>query len=186
MSSKKYQVLVQTNIALIMASLTSAIGVQLNYKMGIASLIVGIIACIGCVIGIRFVNYAFIRKLLLWFVASFLGLAMSAKLIGVDASSVVLAVIATSGLVSVAGTYYDRFSINSLALVAVTGLIGVILLGIFGITGSWVSVIGAIVFFVAIMYDFKTIDVCKNAEEGPMNLMISIINLFSNMVDLTD
>ena len=179
--ANKSEVLNDTTVALMVASVVTALGMYFNYTMSLPTVIVGMILSIGCIFGIHFVDSMVVRKLMLWFVPSFMGLSLSSQLLETGAPAIVTAAVATMLLVSLASIIYSRFSITSLAIFSIVGVIGLIILMLCGFAGTWMSILGVVVFFGCIMYDFAMIEYSKTSEAAAMGLVISVVNMFNNI-----
>ncbi len=179
--ANKSEVLNDTVVALAVASVVTAIGMFFNYNMSMVTVIVGMLISIGCIFGIHFVDSVVVRKLMLWFVPSFMGLSLSSQLMATGAGAIVTAAVATMLLVSLASVIYSRFSMTSLAIFSIVGVIGLIILMLCGFTGTWMSLLGVVIFFACIMYDFAMIEYSKTSEAAAMGLVISVVNMFNSI-----
>lgn len=179
--ANKSEVLNDTVVALAVASVVTAIGMVGHYTMSLPTMIVGLILSFGCIIGVHFVDSMVVRKLMLWFVPSFMGLSLSSQLVATGAGAIVTAAMATMLLVSLASVIYSRFSIASLAIFSIVGVISLLILMLCGFTGTWMSLLGVIIFFGCIMYDFAMIEYSKTSEAAAMGLVISVVNMFNSI-----
>ena len=127
-----------------------------------------------------------IRKLMLWFVPSFMGLSLSSHLLAVGPGVIVTAAVETMALVAIASVIYSRFSIASLSIFSLVGLLGLLILMMCGFSGTWMNLLGVVIFFGCLMFDFAMIDYSKNSEEAAMGMVISIANIFIRLVELAD
>ena len=177
----KSKILNETAFALIVAALAASLGVVYNFVPQLWTLIVGFIISVGCIFGVRMASSVILRKSMLWFVAAFMGISLSSKLVGASFGMIATAMIITAMLTGLASVIYSKFSVKSLMVFSLAGLLGLIGLAMFGIQGTWVSAIGVIVYFACIMYDFHNMSDEPNAESGAMGLVISVIGLFQNI-----
>lgn len=184
MNSFKSAVLSEAALALFIGSVLTAIGMFFGAKMSIGVAIGGLILGIGCIFGVMYSKSVVARKLMLWYVASFMLFCCSTKLASASVIAITMAAIITAFLIAAANAFYTRFSVTSMFMFSLIGLIAILILSIFGTQGILFSILGAVVFFGCIMLDFATLEEHNNPEAAAMSLVTSVVNLFSFILDI--
>ena len=184
MNSFKSAVLVEAALALFIGSVLTTIGMFFGAKMSIGVAISGFILAVICIFGVMYSKSAAARKLMLWYVASFMLFCCSTKLAAASVTAIMMAAIITAFLIAAANAFYTRFSVTSLCMFSLIGVFGVLALSIFGVQGILFSILGAAVFFGCIMADFATLEDHDNPEAAAMSLVTSVVNLFSFILDI--
>jgi FtsH-binding integral membrane protein len=182
----KSNILSQTVGAILVAIGAAIIAIMSHYQMGMFVSIVGFMISLFCIFAVRVSKSALQRGSMVFFMAAYLGVLISSKVGAASAGVLLSAMVATGLLVALAAMLYSHFSAMSLAVFSLVGLIGLIVLSLFGVHGTWMSAAGVIIYFACLMYDFHTIGEVPNAETGTMSLLVSIVGLFTNILDLAD